>query len=47
MLVGNSRAVWEPFISACAEEDLLQHDNPLDVYLERAVCSSLAACAPG
>ena len=47
VLVANSRAVWEPFVEACAARGLLQHDNPLEAYLEEAVCGALAAAAPG
>ncbi|KAI7840304.1 hypothetical protein COHA_006086 [Chlorella ohadii] len=47
VLVGNSRALWEPFLDACATEDLLDSDNPLDLYLQRAVCGSLESAAPG
>lgn len=47
VLVGNSRALWEPFLDACATDDLLESENPLDVYLQRAVCGSLESCVPG
>lgn len=47
VLVGNSRALWEPFLEAVAADSLLQHDNPLEVYMERCLTRSLAACAPG
>lgn len=47
VLVANSRALWEPFVEACANDDLLQHDNPLETYLQQHVCSALAAHAPG
>lgn len=47
MLVGNSRALWEPFLDACATEDLLSSDNPLDLYLQRALCNGLESSAPG
>lgn len=47
VLVGNSRALWEPFLDACATDDLLESENPLDVYLQRAVCGSLESCVAG
>lgn len=47
LLVGNSRAVWDHFLDACVSQDLLRLDNPLEAYLETAVCGALAACAPG
>lgn len=47
VLIANSRAVWEPFVEACAARGLLQLDNPLEAYLEEAVCGALAAAAPG
>lgn len=47
VLVGNSRALWEPFLDACATEDLLSSDNPLDLYLQRALCDGLESSAPG
>lgn len=47
VLVANSRALWEPFLEACASQDLLQLDNPLEAYLEQAVCDALADAAPG
>ena len=47
VLVGNSRALWEPFLQAVAADNLLQYDNPLEVYLDRQVSASLAVCASG
>jgi len=47
VLVANSRAVWEPFVEACAAAGLLQHDHPLETFLEQRVCSALTACVPG
>ena len=47
VLVANSRAIWEPFLSACATENLLQQENPLECYLQQHLSSSLATCAQG
>lgn len=47
ILIANSRALWEPFVEACAVEGLLAQDNPLDAYLERRLSAALALCAPG
>ena len=52
LIFANSRTLWEPFLEACAASDdsqlpLLEQDNPLEAYLQRHVCASLAACAPG
>lgn len=45
--MANSRAIWEPFVQALGARGLLQSDNPLEAYLEQAVCGTLAAAAPG
>lgn len=38
MLVGNTRKLWELFLEACkCDSALLNCDNPLDSYVERAI----------
>lgn len=37
-LVGNTKAVWKPFVRSCSSDPgLLSHDHPLDEYVERSV----------
>lgn len=38
LLVGNTKHIWEPFLSACTEHpQLLDLADPLDAYVERSV----------
>jgi hypothetical protein len=48
LLVGNSKAVWAPFIAACVSHDeLLQEPNPFDSYVERSVEAVCSDALPG
>ncbi|KAJ1481503.1 hypothetical protein T484DRAFT_1807038, partial [Baffinella frigidus] len=42
--VGNSRAVWEPFVRRAKEDAALRANaNPLDAYTRQAVAAAAAA----
>ncbi|KAL2651908.1 hypothetical protein R1flu_020036 [Riccia fluitans] len=44
ILVGNSRAIWEPFKSALRKQPaLLAETHPLDAYVRRSVTSALSS----
>ena len=44
VVVGNSRALWDPFIDALVDDpSLAAADDPLDAYVERAVHAAVAA----
>jgi methylmalonic aciduria homocystinuria type C protein len=46
VLVGNSRALWAPFVEVCARStELLEHEDPLERYV-MTVVSEAAADAP-
>jgi len=47
-LIGNSKAMWAPFIAACtSHNELLQEANPLDSYVERSVEAVCSDALPG
>ena len=38
ILIGNSAAIWEPFLTACATDSSILYDpNPLETYIERKI----------
>jgi hypothetical protein len=42
LLVGNSAAIWRPFVAACAADpSLLASLHPLETYMERCIDNSL------
>ena len=48
LLVGNSKAIWAPFIAACvSHNELLQDPNPFDTYIERSVEAVCSDALPG
>lgn len=47
ILIGNSRALWQPFLSACSRHaDVLEHHDPLETYVERSVLEALNTTLP-
>lgn len=47
LLVGNSRALWQPFLAACrGDASLLHHPHPLETYIERSLLNVLSSHMP-
>ncbi|EGD72652.1 hypothetical protein PTSG_04387 [Salpingoeca rosetta] len=46
VLIGNTRAIWSPFISALAQSPHPIPANPINTYVTRAVREAVASCVP-
>lgn len=43
LLIGNSAALWEPFLAACeADSAILNDPHPLECYIERSIEAAIA-----
>eukprot|EP00906_Rhabdomonas_costata_P005806 RCo008626 len=46
IMVGNTRALWEPFLLYCRDQpELLNVEHPLDTYAERSISAAVDSCS--
>lgn len=44
VLIGNSRRLWNTFLAACASQQHLDHNHPLENYIESCITTAVQKC---